>query len=417
FAQDSAGNIQGLVGPTGTIPLSTQTSIASLGLMPLPSNSTVTGDATNGILINVQLPALAPFYAVKLVYLNYDTTATQNYDGAYVTAAPKSLQSGNNSVLFTWVPVTVNGSASFSVPIATTGAGGQIIPGIMITDFVPVTWTPRIDTVGAPPLLRVASHIVPSASSTNHPNYNGTNYAAFNALSGNPGLVTGTFETNGVPLSGILTSGLTVANSGGTQNPLAAIFYYNNVHLDIWEFGDSIIQGQGTTTHIAGLSEYLAFNSYGNPTQFSGMNFATSGQKTVDTMARLKTTLAAGAANGQLPKYALFKSWSPNDTPINTQSTFDTVWAYVMEMVNFCIQKGVQPIVCTGPFCNGYTLSMIQTQNARVMALPATVRKVDLFNIWTPGGVWNPSYFVDGTHPNDLGESAAANQILASVTY
>lgn len=419
YSTDGSGNITGLGLGSNTVPLSVQTGIASLGLLPLPGNTTVAGDATNGVIFNTQFPALSSFYGCKLIFANYDTVNTQSWDGVKVAAAPKSLTGGNSSL--TWSSfVTVAGSQSFSVPVAVTGAGGQLIPGITVTDFVQVTSTARTDTAGAPFLLRVAAHIVPSANTTNHPNYNGTNYTNLNALGANPGLINGCYNFNGTgaTLSQLTSTGASVIAGNGTQQPLAAIFYYTNTHADIWEFGDSRIQGQGTTTTMSGLTQYVAFNSYGKTTQFAGMNFATSGQKTVDTMARLKTVLTAGAASGQLPKYALMMSWSPNDTPINTQSTFDTTWAYVLEMINFCLQKGVQPVVCTGPWATGYTLSYIQTQNARVMALPSSVRKVDLFNLWTPGGTWVSGYNSgDSIHPNDAGESAGANLVLQSVTY
>jgi len=420
FVSDAAGNIQGLKASSGTIPLSVQTPVGSLGLLPLPGFSTIAGDATNGVIINTQLPSTcASFYGVRLIYLNGDTVNTQAYDGVKVAGAPKSISGGNSSLTFSSF-VTVNGSQSFAVPVAVTGAGGQVIPGQTVTDFIPVSSVARTDTVGAPLLLRVASHLAPSANSTSHPNYNGTNFTNYNALAANPGLIYGTynFSGTGATLAQLTSNGNSVLNSGGTENPFAAVFYCNGQTTDVWAFGDSIWQGHGTTSNLAGITEYLTFNSYTNPTQWVGSNFATSGQTTVDTWARLKKALGAAAAANQLPKYILIKGWTPNDTPINTQSTYNQTWAYVTDMVNYALQVGVQPIVSTAPFASGYTCSYIQTNNARVMALPASVRKVDLFNLWTPGCTWNASYNSgDGIHPNDAGTSAAANLILQTVNY
>lgn len=412
YAEDASGKIIGLLNPGGSVPIAVNTPIASLKLLPDPGSGTQAGDATNGVIFNTQLPALGKFYGVKLIYENYDTANTQNWDGVKVAPAPASISGGNNTLTFTGY-VTVNGSQSFSVPVATTGAGGQLIPGVVVTDFIQVTSIARTDTVGAPPILRVASHIVPSSNSTTHPNYAGANYANFNALSGNPGLVNGVyaFTGSGATLASLTSTGNSLLNGGGNQNPIGAVFYYSTLKEDSFWFCDSLCQGYGTTTQYAGFAEYVTFNAYASGTQFTGSNFATSGQKTVDTLARLKAVIGV-----YKPKYAVFKPWSPNDG--NTTAIFAQSWGYTLEMVNYCLANGVQPVILTAPFATGYSNTLIQAQNALALALPTSVRKVDAYSILTPGGTWVSAYNSgDSEHPNDAGSSAVATAFIAAVTY
>lgn len=237
--------------------------VSSLALMPTAGNSTQAGDGTYGVIFNVQLPALGPFFGCKLIYLNYDTVNTQNWDGVKVAPAGANISIGNSALTFTGY-VTVGGSQSFVVPVATTGAGGQLIPGVTITDFIQVT-------SGSVNGLRVASHVKPSSNSTNHPNYNSTYYAALNTLTVSTGLAANSvyvFSGSGAALSNLTTTTNSTLNSGGNQNPIAAIFYYSTIKTDVFWFGDSIVQGYGTTSTYAGMGEYTTFNSFGNTIQY-----------------------------------------------------------------------------------------------------------------------------------------------------
>lgn len=429
YSYDANGNIIGLSTSHGVLPISRQLSISATGIVPAQNTAyTQAGDATNGVVMNVQLPAVAKFYGVKLIYQNYSTTVPLVFDGVKITSSQTTVTGSNTSPSNNTLNsspgfsafVTASGSQTITVPVATVGTGGQNIPGVVVTDFMPIVPVARTDTLGAPYLLRVASHIQPSASTTTQPGLTQTPQQALNGLTANPGLITGaaTFTGTGNTLANLTTTAGNVATYGSPMNPISAIFYYNSPTADVWEFGDSIIQGFGTTSQVAGLSEYLTFNSYGKVNQFVGSNFAQSGQKIVDTLARVKAIIGASAAAGYVPKYVVIKAWSPND-PGGTQASFDLDFGYTLEIIRYCQNLGITVIVMTSPFAQGTsTLALLQAQNAQVMALPASVKKVDLFNLWTPGGTWVSAYNSgDGVHPNDAGENIGSASLALQLAF
>ncbi|HYN54393.1 MAG TPA: SGNH/GDSL hydrolase family protein [Methylotenera sp.] len=417
YQTDSSGNVTGLLAPSGTnAPLSRQSSIASLKLLPSPGSQALAGDITSGKVINSQLPAFAPFFGVKLIYQNYDTANTMDIDGVKVAPSVATAGAGssaNNSALTFSGFVTFAGSQSVSIPVAVTGVGGQVIPTEIVSDFIQITSLARTDTVGAPPLLRVATHFAPSANQTVHPSYNGTNYTNLNTLAANPKFNHGNNSFTGTLAALITSAQPTYDIYGGVQNPIGAIFYYSSGVQEIAAFGDSLIQGVGSSTSYAGWPEYLTWGSYSNSLNFVCANYGTSAQKTVDTLAVAKAVLSKYS-----PKYAVMKAWSPNDG--NTQAIFDASWGYTLEFINYCLNLDIIPIVLTSGPATGYSWTLTKAQNVRVMALPASVIKVDvaaIINNSASDGTILPAYDSDGTHYNDAGYAAIADEVKTSIAY
>lgn len=385
------------------------------GVLPLPGSASLAGDATNGKVINSQIPAAAAFYGCRLVYLNFDTAAVMAIDGAKVapsTATGGAGASANNSALTFSSFVTFSGSQSVNVPQATTGAGGQIIPGVAVSDFVPVTSLPRTDVVSAPPLLRIATHFAPSASPTTHPSYNGTNYTNFNLLPGNPGFNYGNNQYTGTLATLTSTAQPTFDIYGGQQNPISAIFYYSTRVASLVAFGDSLVQGGTTSTLMDGWPAYATWRSYGTTSPMEVSSLATSGQQSVDTFAILKAYVAQ-----YKPQYVSFKAWSPNDG--DTQAIYDTTWGRTLDAIEYCRLNGVTPVVLTSGPAAGMTWSRIKAQNARVMALPAYVKKVDvgaLINDPSNDGTIRAAYSAgDGTHYTVAAYQAIADAVISAV--
>jgi hypothetical protein len=388
------------------------------GLLPVPGQTNIAGDAGNGKVLNMQIPAFAPFYGARLMYLNYDTAAVMAIDGAYAAAAQYTGAAGasqNNSAL-TFTQVKFNGFNVANVPQATVGAGGQIIPGVLLSDFVQVTSVVRTDGATKPPLLRIATHFAPSANPTVHPGYNGGFFTNFNVLAANPGFNYGNNAFTSSLAAMVGAGQPTFDIYGGASNPIAAVFYYDTHVYGGIAFGDSLVQGFGTSTNYNGWPEYATWQSYSNASGFpiSFSNFATSGQKSADTFAILKATIAQ-----YKPEYALFKAWSPNDG--DTQAIFNASWGLTIDAIEYCRQNNVKPVVLTSSPANGYTWSRIAAQNAKVLALPPWVKKVDVAAITnnpaSPGTIKAEYSSGDGTHLNDACHAAIATAAINSIRY
>lgn len=394
------------------LPILNQAMSAAFKMIGDTNSQSVAGDATNGRVMQTQLPAVAPFFGVRLVYENWDTSAVMNIDGVKVAPSPSTGGAGQapaNSTL-TWSPyVTFGGAQAVAVPVAVVGPAGNILPGVVVSDFVQVTSIPRTDIITAPPILRVASHLTPSAAATIQPSVSTASFAALNVKPANPGMNIG--NANLVLALASMTSSASAYTYdiyGGPINPVGAIFSYSTSLTGLSAFGDSLVQGIGSG--VCGWPEFVAFNSYGAQS-ISCDNWGSASQKSIDSFAKLKIVAAK-----YKPKYAAFKAWSPNDG--NTQANYDAAWGNTLEAVDFCLANKIIPVVLTSGPANGYTWSLIKKQNARVMALPSSVVKVDaaaVLNNPASDGTILPAYDSDGTHYTEAGYIAIANVVIAAI--
>src|ERR1700752_612730 len=125
-------------------------------------NHTGASIGASDLIMDSEHPALGSFYAVKLTFSNYDTSAVLTIDGAVAGPCPTHVTTAGNTI--TWTTVTFNGgSASVAIPAATTGPGGDVIPGIVISDICIFSSIARTDTPGRPPLIRCRAHVLANA--------------------------------------------------------------------------------------------------------------------------------------------------------------------------------------------------------------------------------------------------------------
>ena len=411
FTRDPlTGRTAGLVDQTGLVtPIGSYASPAVLfNLFGTENNSGQTVGASD-VIMDAQIPAMAPFYGVKLVYANYNTAAAMTMDGAKVAPTAVDLTAAGNTLSWSSF-VTFSGSQTATVPQAKTGAGGQIVPGIAVSDFVPVTSIARTDVVGAPYLLRVRSHVLANSIAFS---IGGTHGATLNAASFNPGLKYANYNPVDT-LANLTTNVSSTLSPSSAIEPIAVIFFYSSSVESLAAFGDSVIQGAGSaTSHFAGPADRLTFLSYGTSRQISAASFASSGQTTLDSNATLKNYINAGAT----PTYVLFKSWSVNDGL--TQALVDKSWASVVDTLEFLRQKSITPVLLTAPPTSGVPWAMIKVVNARVMALPAWVVKVDVATALNdPSNDGNLRAVYDSgdhTHPTDAANLLMAQMILAAL--
>ncbi len=384
---------------------------AGLRLIPVQSHTlpATIGATAGGYNINVQLPALDTFYGVRLIFQNWNTAATMDFTGVKVAACPVHGTLPNNNGALLWQGfVKVNNNQAFSVPAATT-VGTQVAPGTVITDLLFIKSTSRTDVVGAPPLLRVASHV---AENTIHPTIVYTKVVDSNTyvvpgVTPNPGLYHA-FGIAADTLANLTSTALsTPTSSNQAINPVGAIFYYDNPKTDFICFADSILEGTGTYTTYCGLTNYLTYNSFATSKAISGMNFGVGGHKTATSLQMLADTLSLIK-----PRYAIFKNYSPND------GQQDIGWINFLDSLRVCREKGVTPIALTSP-PTGSNWMEIKALNAKTLTqLPSDVITIDfatLVNDPANDGNHLSKYYKDGIHVNDLALSDLANLILANL--
>jgi lysophospholipase L1-like esterase len=411
---DASGNVQGIAGADGRTFQGIKGGVSS-GLRLLPGNGsaiTSTGAGTGvGKLIDVQHPALGDFYGVRLVYANYDTVAPMTINKAKVAAAPKHLTSAGNALAWS-AQVTFGGSLTGTVPSATVGASSaapqNVIPGMLVSDFVPVASIARNDG-GSIRMLRVRSHVPDNVYPLNLSFLQFQNY---NAAVMNNGLQYGCIAVND-SAANLETNVTSLNNNGGTFTPVGVIFYYTNPAKHIAAFGDSLMQGAGSaTSQYMGWPARLTMDSAGAGRLVSASNYAVAGQKIEDSLAIARNYCAL-----HKPDYAAFCAWSPNNP--TTQAGMDALWGSTLYTIDFMLKLGITPVVLTSPPVNAYTQAnkdLIAAQNARILSLPKNIITVDIAAALTLNGNINAAYDNgDGTHWNDAGEALAANLVYSAI--
>lgn len=387
--------------------------------MPLPAT-----DSTGGVAktYDVQIPAKRAFRGVRFVLMNLNT-AVANYTAMRCGSAPKHLDSYGDEI--TWWPdlLTVNGASTFAVPVAKAGAtANHVIPGIAITDFVPLAPIARTDRPSGKPLVRVRARC---ASEVQKVYSVGSPYAPdWNAYVGLDGMVIGSYQaTTDFATSAPTDHVYTVTEGGGYVQPTTALFAYDDPGLQVWAFGDSIVQGNGSSVGASAANGVLGWPTlvHLQQSRIDCLNMAVTGQKTVDSLAIMKTMLAA---TDDLPAYVAIKAYSPNDgTP--TQSLIDQQWGRILDACSYASTKGVHVLLFNCPPVNAWTSgqhALREEINARCTALAAQWDQLTLIDaasiVADPANARQilAAYdYGDGTHYLDAGHQAIADAVVAAL--
>lgn len=405
------GGVNKLVGPNGRITLFDRLQVESSGaVMPISSDGVSVGANANGYITNLQMPALAAFYGVRLKYLNYDTSGTMTIDGAKVSPVAVHNVKGNNDAGMVWSPaVTFAGSTTGTVPQATTGTDSKVIPGVLVSDFTPCTCKARTDTPGAPYLLRVATHVLANSV---EPGMGSSDYVAMQTSADNPNLKHGTYTFTNTLENLVATSATTLDNAGGYLHPIEVIFYYSTSVPSLPCFGDSRVCGWDTTGVVAGWPQYVTWSSYSAGTPISTSNYALSSEVSTTSLAKFKAHIAT-----YKPDFASIQAWSYNDG--DTQANYDAAWANCLEFISACRIAGIIPVVLNAAPAAGRTWSRISALNTRVASLPVWVRVVDVASVTNdpanPGNLLASVDSGDHVHWNDVGHKAVAALVIAAV--
>lgn len=407
--KETADAVISLVSGGGISPVGAQRGFFS---MPLPP-----ADSTGGVAktYDVQFAAKRAFRGVRFVLLNLNTAAAAAYTAMRCGSAPKHLNSYGNEI--TWWPslLTVNGASSFSVPAAVAGGkANYVTPGFAITDFVPLQPIARTDTPTGKPLVRVR---VRSAVEVQKVYSVGSFAAAWNAYVGANGPVIGSYQAGGDYATAPPTDAVyTVVENGGYVQPVIALFAYETPGTQVWAFGDSLFEGNGSSVGPTAATGILGWPTLVNLQQagIDALNMGVTGQTTADSLA---TMYAMIRATDDLPQYVALKVYSPNDgSP--TQALTDAVWGRILAACSWLKSKGVVPVLFTSPPVNAWTSgqhAFNESQNARAAAFVAScpwARLVDMAAaVRDPSNPRQilPAYNYDGTHYLDAGHQAIAD--------
>ena len=358
-----------------------------------------------------QHPATAPFYGVRLMFQNSDTAAAMNISGVKIASSP-TLGAVNDGAALTWMQVTFSGSNTVSIPAA-TGTVNDIVPKVVFSDYIPIASVARSDVVGANPLLFARVYFADSTGRAFVPaGWTNANAVAIFAGAGN--------DNASAQQAGdyVTTTTARLMNDASMVTSVAGIEFYQGIKTRrVSMFGDSLFSGV-QAGYLAGwhIRAQNLFKAAGRSVTFA--NYAKGGQTLAASYATAKNVMTAA-----VPKVAVFYAFSPN-SGAGSQAALDAQWAACLDMIRWCKERNITPVVCTsGPVStySGASKLLLQAHNARTRASLAGVCQVLDFErvLQDPADPLSllPAYTIEGTHYTDAGYQALANYVYASGVF
>lgn len=314
--------------------------------------------ASAGFSFLLEGQARAPFVGFRPIYINYG--AAQTITAAKVAATATALNSGTG---LTWANVTFAGASSGSQS-AGSGSGQNVVPSILVPDWIMTPSIARSDTVGALPLVQARSYFAGAS----------TQQSLFSNGMGDLYTAVGE-EWAGSVSAGDLVSTITTWTPNRTATwvcPVGFEFLYGVPTRTVADVGDSLFAGQESTTVSVGwvpVSKRATALLSSSSTVWQAASYAIRGQ---NHTASYQTGLEV--ATQHRPTYLCFRAWSPNDgSP--TQALMDAAWARALALIEHCRRLGVTPVLCTTGPRNSLTAgedALLKAQNARVLSLAGT---------------------------------------------
>ena len=389
--------------------------------MPLPPT-----DATGGAAktYDVQIPAKRAFYGVRFMLMNLNTAAVANYTAMRCGSAPKHLLSYGDEITWWANLLTVAGSSGIVVPAATAAAtADHVIPGIAITDFVPLQPVARTDRPVGKPLVRVRARCAAEVQKVY--SVGGGFAPLWNAYVGLDGMVIGSYQASGDFATSAPTDHVyQITEGGGYAQPVTALFAYDDPGTQVWAFGDSLVQGNGSSVGSTAANGVLGWSTLMHLQQstIDCLNMGVTGQKSEDSFAIARRMVAAA---DDLPSYVAVKVYSPNDGA-PTQALIDAVWGRLLELCSYLRSRGIPTVLFTSPPVNSWTAgqhAFNEAQNTRAFALAVAwsgVKVVDMATaVSDPANRRQllPAYnYGDGVHVLDAGHQAVCDAALPAFT-
>lgn len=383
-----------MIGPFASQNLNIKLSTSAIEKTFSGAGNNVSADMT----IVTQQPALSEFYGVSLLYANYSTAGPITITIAKCAAAPTHQ---NDGTALSWVNVLFSGSATVTIPAA-TGTGNDIVPSVVMSDFINIASVARTDDTTKLPLLQTRSY---GAAAWSAVNAGAGDLANFNANSASGGAQFGSRIPSGDQVTTIVAQ--IPVETGTFLNPVAVKFYYSKKSFTLLSVGDSLTRGQGSTSNALGWPKRVQGLLKTARINYNSCNFGWSGQKIQASHSIAKNLISLK------PNALSFYAWSPNDG-ITTQALMDTYWASTLELAEICRQNNIIPILCTSGPVNSYTSAQNTirvSQNNRIRASGITYIDIDsvIANPANPAQILPAYDSGDGLHYNDAGYAASAN--------
>lgn len=361
---------------------------------------------SSGVTLVTQHAADDYFYAVQLFYGNWGGS-TYDITTAKIAATPTHTDLGNTA---TWLTVTFPSAATCPV---SSGAGNDIVPGLLVSNVIAVQSVARTDDTTKKPLLQCRTYYAAAASAGQ---VGASDIASFNASSASNGFQYASRSPAG-DQTGTFTASQQPLETGTWIAPMAVKFFYTSRSFLLACVGDSLTRGQGSTANANGWPIRVTSNiSRTTGIKATAANFAWTGQTHAASIEYAKTVITTFK-----PDALTFFAWSPNDAAAgsHTQAIFDAAWSRTLEIVELCRQNRITPVICTsGPWnsLNAAEDARRQEQNIRVRSLANLAVIVDVASVienTSDRSEINSAYDSgDGLHYNNAGYAA-----IASVAY
>lgn len=347
-----------------------------------------------------------PFYGMYITLINYGS-APYTLDLVKVAGSPTDL---NNGAALAWLTVLFGGIQSVTVPGYTQNPNGVAannrIPGMVRSDFIPLSAVARTDTPGDPYLLHLRAFGAGAMSVFGGPISRTNSSVPYLFNRGYKyGWTQATVDVVTAPGAVTMTGTTALGVIGHVE------LMTGKDHFSLAAFGDSLTACYSGTADGGqlGWCNILDYNMRSKGIIGGVANYAVGG---MTQSAFLQTMKAVCTLNK--PAVAFFSSFSPNSSA-STQANWDAQYGATLEAVNWCKAQGIEPIVSTAMPLDGQTAPQAAFRiafNARLMTDLAKVCRVWDFAtvIADPADPTKmlPAYNYDSIHQSPAGQEAIA---------
>jgi hypothetical protein len=339
---------------------------------PLGGNGSST---TAGQTISCTMTVPRAFGAVRVLFMNFNT-AGQRVFRARCAASP-TLKPASGGTGLTPTDITVGGSTTITVPMATT-VSGRLVPGAVYSDFIPVGSVARTDVVGADPVFYFRVY---SADTIQYNPFNFT--SAEYVAAGRTGIGGATAGDSVTTWSSV---DFTYIHENSALFPNFAFdFFTGGKTSRVGLFGDSLSAG-GIPM---GFMKEAVLAGRDNVTM---ANFAVGGDFREQTSAILRSVLNSG----YVPEITIVWNYSVN-TSMTTQANRDYQFGLLLSDVEFIRSKGSKPVVVLMHQGPGSAERAAYNVRTKLAFEDTDVLLLDLAEVLGPNGI-QAQYTSDGTH-------------------
>lgn len=366
----------------------------------------------SGVTSQITFGLPSHFDAIKIPVVNWNTAQAEVYNSHCVSVTGDLSDPVNGGG--TWVPVLFSGSASVSVPAATT-VNGRVYPGVVLSDPVYISSVERTDG-GSRPLLCVRSY--KSTANCSMFTFGGSSNTGWGADV--DGLI-----IRGYKLTGDFVSsnhaGMTTANTSverGYSTITGVVFKARTKNaVSILAIGDSLTKG--TNAEQYGRSWTQKILSKGALTQrpVTVINAGTSGATTYEMVLFASTLIPIFK-----PNYAIYPVFTPNEeVGVVTAAGIAEARKNLVKFLDLCAANDVVPILWTGaPRSTGVNTTPYYSQaddERRVNWIGEAVKTYGEYVVDTapslstaqPPYAYSSGMTMDGLHPGSSGDSIIAS--------